>query len=175
MSLNEFTENLTASGLMTADQLQEFRAGLPPEHRHLTADALARLLVLNGRLTEYQVQRIRDGRPHGLTLGNYVIQEQIGSGGMGEVFRAQHLRMKRDVVIKILPEDRTQSLTAQKRFQREVEAAAQAAASEHCDGVRCRRIRRDLLSRDGVCAGRGSGFAGQPRGTAAGRERAWIM
>src|SRR5689334_6479368 len=38
----------------------------------------------------------------GTALGDYVIEEAIGAGGMGQVFRASHRRMKRDVALKIL-------------------------------------------------------------------------
>ena len=43
---------------------------------------------------------------------------------MGEVYKAEHLRMKRHVVIKVLHPENTKSETALRRFQREVEAAA---------------------------------------------------
>ena len=44
--------------------------------------------------------------------------------GMGEVFKAEHRRMKRPVVVKILHEHALKSTVASRRFQREVEAAA---------------------------------------------------
>ncbi len=43
---------------------------------------------------------------------------------MGRVFRAQHLRMKRDVAIKFLSPELLDNKSARQRFQREVEAAA---------------------------------------------------
>src|SRR5205085_1327089 len=39
----------------------------------------------------------------GLVLGNYRVLDRIGSGGMGVVFKGEHLRMRRLVAIKVLP------------------------------------------------------------------------
>ena len=41
--------------------------------------------------------------PQGRRLGTYEILEQIGAGGMGDVYRAHDTRLRRDVAIKILP------------------------------------------------------------------------
>ncbi|MDB5342738.1 MAG: stkP 3 [Schlesneria sp.] len=59
-----------------------------------------------------------------LVLGNYVLLEKIGQGGMGTVYKAEHRRMKRLVAIKMLPLNLMQNSDAAARFQREVEAAA---------------------------------------------------
>jgi tetratricopeptide (TPR) repeat protein len=58
-------------------------------------------------------------------LGNYTVQECIGRGGMGTVFRAVHRRMNRVVALKVLPPQLTKKQVAVERFQREVETAAQ--------------------------------------------------
>jgi molecular chaperone DnaK len=89
--------------------------------------ALAREMVRREMLTTYQASRLTKGQSRGLVLGNLELREKIGQGGMGEVFRALHRRMKRQVAVKILPESAVQSKTAVRRFQREVEAAARLA------------------------------------------------
>lgn len=123
VTLKEYVQNLLASGLMDADELRDFRAGLPPELSHLSAESLGHELIRRGKLTNYQAVRIYEGRPQGLILGNYVIVDQIGAGGMGDVYKAEHRRMKRPVVIKVLHPRNTEAEVALKRFQREVVTA----------------------------------------------------
>ena len=109
---------------MTAEEVHAFQVSLPPTDEPPTVKLLATELVRRGGLTKYQAGRIAAGRSTGLVLGKYVIQDKIGEGGMGEVFVAEHRRMKRPVVVKVLPESATTSDDSILRFQREVEAAA---------------------------------------------------
>ncbi len=60
----------------------------------------------------------------GTRLGPYQILAPLGAGGMGEVYRAKHLRLDRDVAIKVLPEHLAQDLQALARFEREAKAVA---------------------------------------------------
>jgi serine/threonine protein kinase len=60
----------------------------------------------------------------GARLGPYEIRSAIGSGGMGEVYRAHDKRLGRDVAIKILPSDAQASSDALARFEREARAVA---------------------------------------------------
>jgi serine/threonine protein kinase/formylglycine-generating enzyme required for sulfatase activity len=56
--------------------------------------------------------------------GEYVVLDKIGAGGMGQVFKAEHRRMKRIVALKLLPPAAMRSPDAVNRFQREAQAAA---------------------------------------------------
>ena len=60
----------------------------------------------------------------GWRLGVYQLQEQIGSGGMGEVYRAHDTRLGRDVAIKILPHGSGVDPNRQARFEREARVLA---------------------------------------------------
>jgi hypothetical protein len=55
----------------------------------------------------------------GARLGPYVIDGQLGAGGMGEVYRASDTRLGRLVAIKVLPRDITANAAARERFDRE--------------------------------------------------------
>lgn len=57
-------------------------------------------------------------------LGDYRILEEIGSGGMGHVYRAEHRMMARVVALKTLPPTRASRSSAVDRFFAEVRAAA---------------------------------------------------
>ena len=60
----------------------------------------------------------------GTTLGSYKILSAIGAGGMGEVYRAQHLRLGREVALKLLPESMADTPERRSRFEREARVLA---------------------------------------------------
>src|SRR5262245_38820055 len=60
----------------------------------------------------------------GQQLGSYEITSLIDKGGMGEVYRARDSKLKRDVAIKILPEEFSRDHDRVSRFQREAEVLA---------------------------------------------------
>ncbi|HEY2820717.1 MAG TPA: WD40 repeat domain-containing serine/threonine protein kinase [Candidatus Acidoferrum sp.] len=57
-------------------------------------------------------------------LGPYKIVALIGSGGMGEVYRAHDTRLRRDVALKILPASFTNDPDRLRRFEQEARAVA---------------------------------------------------
>lgn len=55
----------------------------------------------------------------GTQLGSHQITALLGRGGMGEVYRARDTRLKREVAIKVLPEEFSLDPDRVSRFQRE--------------------------------------------------------
>lgn len=123
LSAQQFLKHLADSGLMTADEIQASVAQVPAAQR---ADArqLAQELVRLDKLTRYQAAALLQGKPKGLLLGNYVILDKLGQGGMGMVLKARHRRMERVVALKVLSPAVVKNSTAVQRFQREIKAAA---------------------------------------------------
>jgi len=119
ITYKQFVRNLDDLDIMSADEVRAFWDGnVAPDPQKLAVK-----LVRSGTLTKYQAVRVYQNKHHGLLLGNYLILDRIGRGGMGEVFKARHRRMKRLVALKVLSQKVTQSDQSRRRFQREVEAA----------------------------------------------------
>src|SRR5215471_13456218 len=65
-------------------------------------------------------------------LGPYEIVAAIGSGGMGEVYKARDTRLDRTVAIKVLPEHRSASPQVRERFEREAKAISSLSHPHIC-------------------------------------------
>src|ERR1043166_285150 len=89
-TLEQFIRATIESGLLGVDEVKSFMLGIPGAKRPTTAEQLAKELVLANKLTKYQAAAIYQGKQKGLTLGQYVVLDQIGAGAMGQVFKAQH-------------------------------------------------------------------------------------
>ncbi|MGA2621911.1 MAG: serine/threonine-protein kinase, partial [Thermoguttaceae bacterium] len=124
VTVQQFIERLSQSGLMSAAEISAFQDGLPPDQRTGDVKALVAALYRAGKLTKYQAQAVYDGKTKGLAFGEYVVLDKLGEGGMGAVLKARHRRMDRVVAVKILPTAAMKTAGAVERFHREVKAAA---------------------------------------------------
>jgi serine/threonine protein kinase len=121
VSLEKFVQQLEDSGILAGDTIKDF---IPPKASPKDAEELAHELVRQKKLTSFQAEEVSKGKGKSLVLGNYVLLEQIGAGGMGQVFKARHRVMERLVTVKVLPPGMTKDQAAIARFHREVKAAA---------------------------------------------------
>ncbi len=118
--LDEFRRALVEIGIIGEDELDGLSAGVPQSEGIV---GLSRALQAAGRLTPYQAAAIYQRKSRGLLIGNYLILDKLGAGGMGMVFKARHRRLNSIVALKILPPSFARDRTAVLRFKREVEAA----------------------------------------------------
>src|ERR1700674_237372 len=79
----------------------------------------------------------------GTKLGPYEILAPLGSGGMGEVYRARDKRLGRDVAIKILPKEMSADAARKQRFEREAKTISGLNHPNIC-------VLYDVGSQDGV-------------------------
>ncbi|ETW24240.1 serine/threonine-protein kinase [Mycobacterium gastri] len=75
-----------------------------------------------------------DGLSEGELFAGYTIVRRLGTGGMGEVYLAQHPRLPRRDALKILPRELTGDLEFRQRFNREADLAA-SLYNEHIVGI----------------------------------------
>ena len=122
-TLNDIADRLAASGLLSVGEIATLLSGLSAE-RSESPEQFVQTLTARGALTEYQADSILSGRIEHLVLGNYVVLDKLGQGGMGLVLKARHRRMDRIVALKVLSPDTVRTPTMAERFQREVRAAA---------------------------------------------------
>ena len=117
-SYREFAAALIEIGLIDAAELERFAVD--------SAEGvlgLSRALVKAGKLTPYQAAAVYQKKSRGLLIGNYLILDKVGQGGMGMVFKARHRKLGRLGALKILPPSFARDRDAVMRFRREFEAA----------------------------------------------------
>ncbi|MGE3807970.1 MAG: protein kinase [Gemmataceae bacterium] len=106
--------------LLAAAQLDELARS-----RSGDARALARTILDRSLLTPFQVNLLLQGRGSELVLGSYVLLERLGEGATGQVFKAQHIHMRRLVALKLLRKEGHIDDETLERFRREMQLASQ--------------------------------------------------
>ena len=81
-------------------------------------------LVALHLLTPFQADSVRDGAWGVLRLGQYRVLGLLGRGGMGVVYRAEHVHLRRDVAVKVFVNSASTCPRLLRRFHAEARAAA---------------------------------------------------
>ncbi len=121
MDSRSFLDNLKESGLLPEDQV----AQVSGRFSNSAMQVIVADLVDEGLLTPFQVKQLHAGQPKGLVLGQYHLLDELGRGGYGCVYKAQHKLMNRIVALKVIAPERVEDSRARAWFRREVLAATQ--------------------------------------------------
>ncbi len=103
-----------------------------------TSTSSAQLLVPEGDLS-------------GKTLGDFRILRCLGQGGMGQVYLAEQMSLRRPVALKILKSEFAFDSTSLKRLQGRSRSGRSGNTRKHRPGVCVWRDERLVLHGDGVC------------------------
>jgi serine/threonine protein kinase len=135
---SDFLEICRKSGVVEEGSLSAISG-----HSAATPMAAAKALIRSGALTKFQAGQLLAGKYKGLRFDRLKILDRIGSGGMGTVFLCEHLGLRKQVAVKVLPPDQAGDEAVRERFFREARAAA---ALDHPNIVRV----HDMASSGGV-------------------------
>jgi serine/threonine protein kinase len=120
----ELLDRVRRSGIVPTDRLEGFLVGLQTSQKTpATPKEMLDRLVEAGMITLFHADRLAEGKYKGFQLGSYLILDQIGTGGMGQVYLAEHINMRRLVALKVLPPYSFDDAVARERFFREARAA----------------------------------------------------
>jgi serine/threonine protein kinase/tetratricopeptide (TPR) repeat protein len=121
-----FLTALQQSGLFSAQEQQDLRHLILSAGLHLSDHkGMATWCVQQGYLTRFQAKQLLAGKWRNFIVSNkYKILEPLGQGGMGAVFRCEHISLGKEVALKVLPKELTKDADALKRFLREARALA---------------------------------------------------
>lgn len=129
-----FLAGVKQSGLIDADRFDPMLAELVQDGVNDTDScALAAAMVDRKILTEWQSEKLLQGRHKGFILGRYRLLSLLGAGEMSAVYLAEHIMMERRCAIKVLPANKVQDTSYLGRFHREARAVA---AMNHVNIVR---------------------------------------
>jgi eukaryotic-like serine/threonine-protein kinase len=82
------------------------------------------IAVLIAVFSSHVITAIRREAFKSKQLGQYVLKTKIGSGGMGEVYQAEHQLLKRPCAVKLIKPSQAADAMSLARFEREVQATA---------------------------------------------------
>ena len=124
ISIKELLQNLTESGLLSDAEISTIHDSIGARSDVRSAESFARELVRQNHLTKLQAAAVLKGKTKNLVFGEYVVLEKIGSGGMGQVFKANHRPTGKMVAVKVLSADAVKNRRLIERFKKEARAVA---------------------------------------------------
>jgi serine/threonine-protein kinase len=98
-----FVWDLRRSNLIDRGQLDQVIGEFLNKNPGAEPPALAQYLVSQGILTEFQADRLLQGKTQGFVLGPFTLMDALGTGSMGTVYKAQSKNDNGWYAVKVLP------------------------------------------------------------------------
>lgn len=108
------------SGILSDREFEEVCGKILRGEYPRDSSALAKRLVAEQVLTEFQASRLLLNKTKGFVIGRYVVLDRVGEGNKGRVFKAQHKLMGRLVALKIIAPQIAHRASSIARFYREM-------------------------------------------------------
>lgn len=98
-----FVWDLRRSNLIDRGRLDQVVGEFLSKNPRAEPPALAEYLVAQGVLTDFQAERLLQGKTQGFVLGPFTLMDALGSGSMGTVYKAHNKTDNRWYAVKVLP------------------------------------------------------------------------
>jgi serine/threonine-protein kinase len=98
-----FVWDLRRSNLIDRGQLDQVIGEFLAKNAGAEPPALAAHLVKLGVLTDFQAERLLQGKTQGFVLGPFTLMDSLGTGSMGTVYKAQSKNDSQFYAVKVLP------------------------------------------------------------------------
>jgi serine/threonine-protein kinase len=98
-----FVWDLRRSNLLDRGQLDQVVGEFLEKNPQAEPPALAEYLVSQGVLTQFQCERLLQGKTQGFVLGPFTLMDALGTGSMGTVYKAQSKTDSQWYAVKVLP------------------------------------------------------------------------
>jgi serine/threonine-protein kinase len=98
-----FVWDLRRSNLIDRGQLDQIIGEFLSKNPGAEPPALAQYLIQQGILTEFQADRLLQGKTQGFVLGPFTLMDALGAGSMGTVYKAQSKTDSKWYAVKVLP------------------------------------------------------------------------
>ncbi len=96
LTVNKFLELVKRSGLIDIDQLVRVVTELRDSGAKVkTPDEISDHLIKRNLITQWQADKLLEGRHKGFFLGKYKLLDHLGTGGMSSVYLGEHVLMER--------------------------------------------------------------------------------
>ena len=121
LTSDSIDQMLISSGLLPEQKVRELRQHFRVQTS--TPDGLLSLLQSRQMLTDWQINKLKQGRHRGFFLGPYKLLSHLARGGMSTLYVAEHPNSGGKCALKVLPPSKAMQASYLPRFLREAELA----------------------------------------------------